>query len=130
MSAGQRAVIHRNRRLKYLKDHLFGTDYFAEDAMKRRAPQLYFDLVGQYKLPDPWDDSVPLSDRILRNMDDVEAEQARQAIQRQQFVEEEESDDDEESPESSGNTASAKITSSLKDNNDKDTTIAPDGSEV
>jgi hypothetical protein len=96
--------------LKYLKDQLFGTEYFSEEAMRRRAPQLYEELVGQYKPPpDPWDDSMPLSERILHNMDEVEmlADQAATRGvgragtrgQQQMMVEEEEDDEDEEEEE-------------------------------
>ncbi|CAO3676336.1 unnamed protein product [Rhizopus stolonifer] len=97
-------TLFQNRRFEYLKRKLRHSDYFSDESMQLREPELYQQYVGRYipeeKKSEPFGKDVTLVNRILSNIDQnyVNDRLNRQRVVEEEQFEEEESDDDEPLP--------------------------------
>ncbi|CEI94836.1 hypothetical protein G6F70_007818 [Rhizopus microsporus] len=102
----QKSALHTlslNRRYEYLKRQLRHSDYFSDEAMQLREPELYEQFVGRHvpasEKNKPFENDVTLVNRILSNIDrkyvSDRLDEQRQ-IEEEQFEEEEEDTDDED----------------------------------
>ncbi|ORE04744.1 hypothetical protein BCV72DRAFT_10000 [Rhizopus microsporus var. microsporus] len=100
----QKSALHTlslNRRYEYLKRQLRHSDYFSDEAMQLREPELYEQFVGRHvpasEKNKPFENDVTLVNRILSNIDrkyvSDRLDEQRQ-IEEEQFEEEEDTDDE------------------------------------
>lgn len=102
----QKSALHTlslNRRYEYLKRQLRHSDYFSDEAMQLREPELYEQFVGRHvpasEKNKPFENDVTLVNRILSNIDrkyvSDRLDEQRQ-IEEEQFEEEEEEESENE----------------------------------
>ncbi|CEI90421.1 hypothetical protein RMCBS344292_04746 [Rhizopus microsporus] len=100
----QKSALHTlslNRRYEYLKRQLRHSDYFSDEAIQLREPELYEQFVGRHvpasEKNKPFENDVTLVNRILSNIDrkyvSDRLDEQRQ-IEEEQFEEEEDTDDE------------------------------------
>ncbi|KAG1445243.1 hypothetical protein G6F46_006896 [Rhizopus delemar] len=96
-------TLSQNRRYEYLKRQLRHSDYFSDESIQLREPELYEQYVGQY-IPEseknkPFGKDVTLVNRILSNIDQKYVSdrlERRRIIEEEQFEEEEEEESENE----------------------------------
>ncbi|KAG1459908.1 hypothetical protein G6F56_006060 [Rhizopus delemar] len=94
-------TLFQNRRFEYLKRELRHSDYFSDESMQLREPELYQQYVGRYipeeKKNEPFGKNITLVNRILSNIDQSYVNDClnrQRVVEEEQFEEEEEESDD------------------------------------
>lgn len=99
------AVIVKNRRFAAMQELEVGGEYFSEEAMKRREPLLYEQMVGQYlteeeKLDKEVDHSdLRLSTILMKHMEEAQEKSLYKQQKEEEECQEEESEDSSEEEE-------------------------------
>mmetsp|Transcript_24396 Transcript_24396/g.40088 ORF Transcript_24396/g.40088 Transcript_24396/m.40088 type:complete len:391 (-) Transcript_24396:302-1474(-) len=88
-SPSKRNVVAKNRRYRRLQQLLSDGEYFSDEAMKERQPLLFEQFIGRYESKEatPFPADMPLSQRLLHDLDESELRRRIAQEQRVQRVE-------------------------------------------
>jgi hypothetical protein len=119
----QKATEHqkRNRRFRYMQQHLLNTDFFSNENMRLRSPALYHALIGKYQGVEEFEENLPLSEKLLKNIDYSESERRRR---------EEEAQDNEYDSDSEVCDHNQKLNTDNKSNEKKQNSVTTDENQM